>query len=109
MKQAIAPGFAQTLREVLERAEAAREIFLEQIAPDHQLEEEMGHLQEEVKHFGRGVVLTVEVLEREASVRASYPWFSIFQRSLPAFCAISRTLPLVVVRLVTHIKCVVCG
>jgi hypothetical protein len=34
MKQAIAPGFTQALTEILERVEAAREIFLEQVAPD---------------------------------------------------------------------------
>lgn len=68
VKQAIAPGFAQTLGEILERAEAAREIFLEQVAGDHQLKEEMRHLQEEVEDFGGRVVVTVEMLKSEASV-----------------------------------------
>ena len=62
LKQAVAPGLAQTLGEVFERTEAAREIFLEQRAGDHQLKEEMGHLQEEVEDFGGIVVVRVEVL-----------------------------------------------
>src|SRR4051812_2588274 len=67
-KQTIAPGFQQAEGEILQRAEAAREGLLEQTARQHQLKEEVGHLQQKVKDLGGRVVLAVGVLEGEAAV-----------------------------------------
>ena len=67
-KQTIAPGFEQAKGEILQRAEAAREELLEQTARQHQLKEEVGHLQQKVEDLGGRVVLAVGVLESEAAV-----------------------------------------
>lgn len=62
----IAPGFQQPEGQVLGGADPLRKGLTQQAALRHQLTEQMGDLQQEVKDFGGRGVLSVSVFQRVA-------------------------------------------
>jgi len=58
----VTPGFQQAESDILERADTLRESLTKQAALFHQLEDQVGNLEQVVEDLARGVVLAVRVL-----------------------------------------------